>query len=205
MITIAIFPADRKTVVHQSPHAGRAAPAIPESPDVLYDRDVRTRLYRHDVDTLRVVATLKDDSFGPGGFASVHDMVLSVMIEETTLTITAVDAGMSGHPHGACPVTLRQMDQLVGLRIGRGFFGELRRLFGGNRSCNHLHTMAQHIGTVTSLSFAARVVEDDAAAQSLPHERWMLNVVQNQPQVINSCAIWHEDGELAQRMRSQLP
>lgn len=187
------------------PHAGRAAPATPATPDVLYDRDVRTRLHRQDASTLRAVATLQDDSFGPGGFATVHDMVLTVLIDEATLTITSVDADMTGHPHGACPMTLRHMEQLVGLRIGAGFFRELRNRFGGNRSCNHLHTLAQNIGTVTSLSFAARLVENDEHAQHQPHERWMLNVVQNEPAVINSCSIWHEDGELAARMRAQLP
>lgn len=189
----------------RSPHAGSAATASPATPDVLYDRDVRTRLYRHDPKTIRAVATLKDDTYGPGGFLSVHDMVLAVTIDEATLTITTVKAEMLGHPHQACPMTLRQMDQLVGLQIGPGFFKELRQRFGGNRGCNHLHTMAQHIGTVTSLSFAARLVENDEHAQRLPHDRWMLQVVQNVPQVINSCAIWHEDGELAARMRSQLP
>ena len=191
--------------MNSSPHVGRAAKATPATPDILYDRDVRTRLYRHDPDTIRAVATLQDDSFGPGGFATVHDMVLSALIDEATLTIVSVEADMSGHPHGSCPMTLRHMDQLVGLRVGAGFFRELRARFGGNRSCNHLHTMAQHIGTVTSLSFASRLVEGDPEAQAQPHERWMLRVVQNEPQVVNSCAIWHEDGELAARMRSQLP
>jgi hypothetical protein len=189
--------------MERSPHAGPAAPASPATPDVLYDRDVRTRVYRLDSQSIRVVATLKDDTYGPGGFSSVHDMVLAVTIDEPTMTITTVSAEMLGHPHRACPTTLRQMDQLVGLRIGRGYFRELRDRFGGNRGCNHLHTMAQHIGTVTSLSFAARLVEDDLEAQALPHDRWLLNVVQNAPHIVNSCAIWHEDGELAARMRSQ--
>ena len=87
--------------MNSSPHVGRAAKATPATPDILYDRDVRTRLYRHDPDTIRAVATLQDDSFGPGGFATVHDMVLSALIDEATLTIVSVEADMSGHPHGS--------------------------------------------------------------------------------------------------------
>lgn len=184
-----------------SPHAGRAAPAIPVSPDVLYDRDVRTRVYRAAPGVLRATASLKDDSFGPAGFSSVHDMIVSATIDEATMQITAVSAQMLGHPHRACPSTTTQMDQLVGLQIGRGYFRELRERFGGDRGCNHLHTLAQHIGTVVALSFAARLVEDDPDAQALPNDRWFLHVVQNEPQVIGSCAIWHRDGELALRMR----
>ena len=146
------------------------------------------------------MATLQDDSFGPGGFATVHDMTLAVEIDEPSMRIETVKAEMVGHPHRTCPSTLRAMDQLIGLRIGSGYFRELRERFGGNRGCNHLHTMAQHIGTVVSLSFAARLVENDTEAQALPHERWMLRVVQNEPRVIDSCAIWHQDGELATRM-----
>lgn len=190
----------KEYIIDQSPDAGRASPAIPGTPDTLYDRDVRTRLYRQDPQTIRAVATLQDDSFGPGGFATVHDMKLTVDVDEASMRIETVEADMVGHPHRTCPSTLRAMDQLIGLTIGPGYFRELRERFGGNRGCNHLHTMAQHIGTVVSLSFAARVVENDTEAQALPHERWMLRVVEKEPRVIDSCAIWHRDGELATRM-----
>lgn len=130
----------------------------------------------------------------------MHEMSLEVMLSRPDLTILEVSAGMEHHPHGTCPMTLRQMDQLVGLQVGRGYFAALRSRFGGNRGCNHLHAMAQSIGTVVVLSFAAVHTYEHPAALELTPKEWFASVAENEPRVVNSCVIWHENGELVRQL-----
>jgi hypothetical protein len=183
-----------------TPGAGRYRAATPDSTDLLYDRDVRTQVRILDGDRLRVTATLRDDTQGPGDFLTVHDMTLEAVISTPDMQILSVSAGMESHPHGTCPLTLAQMQQLVGLHIAGGYMGEIRRLFGGNRGCNHLHALAQTIGTVTALSFASRMVSHDPDMQLLPKPQWYRTVVDRAPGVVDSCVIWRKDGDLHRRI-----
>ena len=125
---------------------------MPDQPNLLYDRDVRTRVFHEGPDALRAVATLKDDSLTPFGYGTVHEMRLEVWLDRPSLEITAVDAGMDHHPQQACPFTTHRMRELVGLSIRKGYVAELHARFGGNRGCNHLLTMAQSIGTTVAMA-----------------------------------------------------
>ena len=184
-----------------TPGAGRYTPAIPARPELLYDRNVHTQVFHGGPDRLHAVATLKDDTLGPHGFATVHEMTLEVTLSRPDLTILDVTAGMEHHPHGTCPMTLRQMDHLVGLTVGQGYFAELSRRFGGNRGCNHLHAMAQSIGTVVALSFAATLTYDHPETLAMTPADWFGNVVDKEPRIVNSCVVWHENGDLVRRLK----
>src|SRR4051794_4541376 len=108
-----------------TPGAGRFVPREPELPNLLYDRDVRTKVFHEGDKGIRAVATLKDDTLGPVGFATVHHMSLEVRLALESLVITEVKSDMQNHPHGMCPFTLRRMDELVGLSVQKGYFSEL--------------------------------------------------------------------------------
>jgi hypothetical protein len=176
--------------------AGRYAAVETDDPHLLYDRDVRTRVWILDADRLRAEVRLRDDTLGPTGFATVHEMTLEAIVSRPDLTIVDVRAGMEHHPHGSCPLTLRQMDQLVGLQVGKGYFRELSSRFGGNRGCNHLHSMAQSLGTVIALTLAATLTHDEPETLQLGRKEWFANVIDKEPRIVDSCVIWHEDGPL---------
>ena len=182
------------------PGAGRYTPATPDAPDLLYDRDVRTRVRLIAADRMLVTAHLHDDTNGPTGFATVHDMTIEAVVSVPDLEILSVSSAMANHPHGTCPMTLLQLDALVGMRIAGGYMGQVRRMFGSNRGCNHLHALAQQIGTVSALTFASRLAHDDPSMQELPAPQWYRRVVDREPRVVNSCVIWHEDGDLYRRL-----
>jgi hypothetical protein len=183
-----------------TPGAGRYREAFPASPDVLYDRDVRTQVRIVGDDRLRASATLRDDTHGPGGFLTVHDMTLEAVIRLPDMEIIEVAASMASHPQGTCPMTLVQMQQLVGLRIAGGYLGEIRQRFGGNRGCNHLHALAQAIGTVAALTFAARLTLLEPEMQTLPRPQWFRRVADREPRIVNSCVIWRVNGDLHRRI-----
>ena len=191
--------------MESTPPRGPFAPLVPDQANLLYDRDVRTRVFHEGRDALRAVATLKDDSVTPLGFGTVHEMRLEVWLDRPSLEITAVDAGMEHHPQQACPFTTHRMHELVGLSVRKGYFAELHARFGGSRGCNHLVTMAQSIGTTVALAAFAASAYDDPPAAASPDDDWVRQIAARAPQVIGSCAIWHAEGELARHARSEAP
>lgn len=168
----------------------------PSSDDLLYDRAVTTRLFLPEPNRLVAEATLVDDTYGPGGFQTIHDMTLRMDVALPEAEIVAVDAGMLSHPHGWCPGTTAHVEQLVGLRIAAGYFHALSGLLGGSRSCNHLLALAQTIGTVVALSYAARMSLLEPAHASLSDDDYFRLVVDEHHDVVDSCYVWRADGPL---------
>lgn len=185
-----------------TPGAGPRGPASPSSPATLYERDVRTRAELTGPETLRVTARLHDDTYADGGFQSIHDMTLVATVDLGTMTIVDVDASMANSPHGTCPMTIADLHTVVGLRIAAGFFGELRRRLGGARSCNHLHTLTQQVGTVVALSYAARRTVLTPGLADQPAEDFFGEILAAEPRVVNSCRVWAADGDLVARLRA---
>ena len=178
-----------------TPGAGRYENVPQDDPDLLYDRVVRTRARVQD-GHLVVSGWLTDETLGPTGYIRVHDMGLDITCTLDTLTITDVTARMDRHPHGTCPLVLDDMGFLVGMTIGPGFLKDLRTHMGGTRHCNHLYTVAQAVGQVAALTFAARMVHADPRLGEVAPIDHFAEVVAQAPAVVNSCRIWRSDGEV---------
>ena len=183
-----------------TPGSGRYENVPQDDPDLLYDRVVRTRA-RVAGGLLVVSGWLTDETRGPTGYNRVQDMGIDVTCTMDTLTIVGVDARMERHPHGTCPLVLQDMDFLVGMTIGPGFLRELRSHMGGTRHCNHLYTVAQAVGQVAALTFAARLVHADPSLGRIAPVEHFAEVVHQAPAVINSCRIWREDGDVVGALR----
>jgi hypothetical protein len=69
--------------------------------------------------------------------APFHAMALRVTMDDALL-IHDVSACIDAAPFRLCPAIAREVQCLVGLRIGGGFMTELRRQLGGVRGCTHL-------------------------------------------------------------------
>jgi hypothetical protein len=169
----------------------------------VYERDIRTTVEAAGPDLLRVTARLHDDTYADGGFQAIHDMTLVATVDLRTMEIVDVDASMANSPHGTCPVTILDLRRVVGLRIAAGFFGELRRRLGGPRSCNHLHTLTQQVGTVVALSYAALRTMRTPGLADLGAEDFFGEILEAEPRVVNSCKIWAADGDLVARIRAR--
>lgn len=168
----------------------------PSAPDVIYDRAVHTTAYLPEPDRLLVKASLLDDTYGPAGFQTIHRMELRADVALPEATITAVESNMDRHPHAWCPGTESHLDRIVGLQIGAGFFSSLRAELGGKRSCNHLHTLAQTIGTVVALSYAARTSFLDPSVRALADDEFFEGLLARHGNVVDSCHVWRSDGPL---------
>lgn len=168
----------------------------PSAPDLLYERTVKTRLLLPEPNRLVAEASLLDDTYGPGGFQTIHHMTLRMEVSLPDVLVTAADANMASHPHEACPGTTAHVQQLVGLQITAGYYRELSSRLGGKRSCNHLLSLAQTIGTVVALSYAARMSLLDPELASLPDDDYFRLVVAEHDNVVDSCYVWRGGGPL---------
>lgn len=183
-----------------APGSGNVAPVRQEAPDLLYDRTTRTQV-RITGGLLVITGRLTDESLGLGGYVRVHDMGLEITCEPESMTIVEASADMVNHPHGLCPLMVPRVDSLVGLTITAGYLAEVRKRMGGVRGCNHLYALAQQVGTVAALTFAARFTHAEPALSTLQPHGFYQEVVDKAPGVVNSCYIWREDGEVATALR----
>lgn len=76
----------------------------------------------------------------------LHDMWVRLTLDPS-LTIRAIEVDMDAFPHDHCPGARPVMQELVGLQIGRGWMGEVKRRTGGALGCTHLRELLGPVAT----------------------------------------------------------
>ncbi|MCP4329188.1 MAG: DUF2889 domain-containing protein [Alphaproteobacteria bacterium] len=79
---------------------------------------------------------------------AVHDMWIRVTVDDD-LQIIDAEAATDDHPFPTCPAITPAFRKLIGLRIGPGWMGEVRRRLGGTQGCTHLVELLGPIATTT--------------------------------------------------------
>lgn len=88
----------------------------------------------------------------------MHEIWLRWTVSED-LTIKAVAAAMDAVPYPpVCPNALPAYQNLVGLRIGRGFLKEVRACIERTDGCTHLFTVIEDMANMAMRSVAAHVL-----------------------------------------------
>ena len=82
----------------------------------------------------------------PGGQA-MHSMWLRLTLDSTG-TVVAVQAVTDAGPYdAACAAITPDYQQLVGVRVARGYREAIRRLFGRTSGCTHINELASVMGS----------------------------------------------------------
>lgn len=88
----------------------------------------------------------KADGLLPPG-EPMHSMWLRLTVDKTA-TIVAVQAVTDAGPYGsACGSIAPDYQQLVGVRVARGYRDAIRRLFGRTAGCTHMNELAGAMGS----------------------------------------------------------
>lgn len=88
----------------------------------------------------------KADGVLPPG-EPMHSMWLRMTVDKTA-TIVAVQAVTDAGPYGsACGEIAPDYQQLVGVRVARGYRDAIRRLFGRTAGCTHINELAGAMGS----------------------------------------------------------
>lgn len=127
----------------------------PSSRSAIHHRQIDIRGYRRDDGLWDIEGHLSDRRSVPLEFpdgtraagSPIHSMWVRLSVDSTAL-IVAVCAATDASPYiGVCDVIVPNYERLVGLRVGPGFRGHVRRLFTGIRGCTHLSEL---VGTMAT-------------------------------------------------------
>jgi len=122
---------------------------------------------------------------------AVHDMGVRLVYDDQML-VHAVQTFTQAAPYEPCSEGGRALQQLVGLRMARGWNQEVRNRLGGAASCTHLRELLGPMATVAmqSLSEVRRARPDQLDARGRPLK-------------IDSCYAYGAGRSLVQRLWPQ--
>ena len=177
---------------------------IKESP--VHERQLTLRSYPLADGRLIVEGWLRDERLvegyhwngAPREPGVVHWMCIRFLVGDWPLTILEAEAEMPDIPHELCPSTLEGIERVVGLKIVTGYSEKVRGLFGGVKGCNHLTHLMMVMGTAALHGYW---VQHSRKRRPMPRS---LEEFEALPQLVNSCALWGEDGPIMKELRAAI-
>ncbi len=99
----------------------------------------------------RAIVPLGASLRGPG---VVHDMTTAVRLDPSSMVISGVDPGMNAYPYVAsehtggesCTGRMKEVQSVVGMRLGDSYADEVRSRIGGPLGCFHVFTLLRLTG-----------------------------------------------------------
>lgn len=76
----------------------------------------------------------------------MHDMWVRLTLD-TDFVIRGIESAMDAYPQVACPHAVNPMKELVGIKIGAGWQGEVRQRIGAALGCTHLRELLAPMAT----------------------------------------------------------
>jgi hypothetical protein len=126
----------------------------------------------------------------------LHQMVIHLLVNKTTLKIEDLHVEKPVVPHGECLETINSMDTVKGLKITSGFTSRVKMLVGGGKGCQHLVALLTSMGSSTIQGYAAYRLQKSSGFISFISD--MLNVL------ANACWAWREEGPLLNFIKEKI-
>lgn len=175
--------------------------------ELIHTRRYEVRVYAASDDEMLVRGAISDVK-PPGLYVSddpddleMHQMQVEWRVRVPDLEITQARVGFETHPHHTCPAIATRYEQLVGLRVARGFTHKVRELFGGPRGCTHTTALLQAMAPAvvqSTWSMSMRTVrESDGPSVDTTAAR-MARIAGN----VNTCHVWDEHGTQVAEIRA---
>ena len=128
----------------------------------------------------------------------VHWMCIRFLVGGWPLTILEAEGEMPNVPHDRCPTTLEGIKRAVGIKIVAGYSEQIRKIFGGVRGCNHMTHLMMVMGTAALHGYWT---QHSRKPRPVPRS---LEEFEALPQLVNSCALWGEDGPIMKDLKSAI-
>ena len=160
-------------------------------------RTIRTSARRIGADELEVTGHLFDERPGPEGWRGdgrdrvIHDMTITIRVQQPALVITAVDGRMDERPYTLCTDAVPSLDRLIGLSVMQGFTRAVNERFGRQLGCAHMTALIQAMAPVVKQGAGAAFNDEDELPQG-DQDLWF----------VNTCQAWREDGPLHREVRA---
>jgi len=172
----------------------------------MHSRSLELKSYPFDEDRIIVEGVLKDERFKRGyGIDGeerreglVHHMGVRLLVGGMPPTILDVETEMSHVPHELCHTTQETVKRVIGLAIKSGFGEEVHKMIGGVEGCAHLAHLVMVMGQEAVHGYWTHKLASHPPAPR-PFEE-----IEGLSYVINSCALWREDGPLHREIKASL-
>ena len=97
-----------------------------------FQRDIGYRVLKQQDGSIALTASLRD---------RFHDIVVEVVADGDSLTITSTRAEFHRAPTDDCRNVSVRLEQLIGFPIGKGLNRKLAEVLGGGKGCGNVRTM----------------------------------------------------------------
>ena len=163
----------------------------------VHTRNISVATYGCGTDHILVEGILKDDRLKSHYLLSgekrppdtVHHMIVRILVDTRSLTITAVETEMPDTPHDTCIETRDSLNALVGLTIAPGFTSRVKKAVGGVKGCVHLTALLLTMAPAAVQGYWAHMARKPAADALSPRAL--------EQYLIDTCRVWRRDGPLA--------
>ena len=162
----------------------------------IHARNIEISTYEYDDENIVVEGELKEDALIAIYISgekhqphTVHNMIIRMLIECSSLTIKEINVEMPGIPYDECIETSNSLDMLKGLRISPGFTSKVKKSLKGNKRCVHLTTLLLAMAPAVMQGywvFSARKPSGGGVSSG---------VIGNY--LVDTCWVWRKDGPLA--------
>lgn len=120
----------------------------------------------------------------------LHQMIIHLLINKTTLEIEDMHVEMPAVPTEACLETINCLNPVKGLNITGGFISKVKDIAGGNKGCSHL------VALLTSMGPA--IIQGYGAYYDHKVPGFLLD---NYAMLINTCWTWRAEGPLVKKFK----
>jgi len=123
----------------------------------------------------------------------IHEMWIRLTVDDNFL-ISAVEAVTDNSPFEMCPIITKSYQELVGIRIGRGWRRAINEKVKGRKGCSHIIELLQPLATVSFQTLMGNI--QNKINKKNEQGRFL------KPMVLNSCHAWADDSEI---VKAHLP
>jgi hypothetical protein len=172
----------------------------------IHSRRMDFKTYALEAERVIVQGRLTDERFQPvydlGGQVRdkgvVHDMVIYLLVGGMPLTILEADVEMPHVPLDLCTTTGESIRRIVGLEIKSGFGEKVHKLIGGVEGCAHLTHL---LVVMAQAAVHGHWTHKNSRQRPIPRT---MDEIEEVSYLIDSCALWKEDGPMVQRIKEIL-
>lgn len=131
----------------------------------------------------------------------LHHMVIRILVEYDTMTITDHEVEMRTVPRDVCLEMEESLSVIQGLQIRPGYSARIRELLGGVRGCSHLVTLLIDMGPAAMQGVGAIA----ASKPSGQKKEVKIKKAKGLSRFLaNTCYVWREDGPTYQKLQERI-
>ena len=167
----------------------------------IHTRNIEISTYESGGENIIVEGILKEDRLIPFYHNSgekhppqtVHNMVIQMLVECSSLTIREINVEMPETPHEECIQTANSIQKIKGLSIAPGFTSKVKKALGGLNGCLHLTTLV--------LAMAPAIIQGYWVYRNKEKADNKISPEIIKDYLIDTCWVWRKDGPLAEELK----